>query len=192
MFRFGKVTVAPGFWFALVGTLIVGAWDVLPTMLLAAALHEGGHLLLLALFGVDVEEMTFTAFGVEIRANTRYLSYGKDIICTLAGPAVNILAALFFARGLGAYLPAGANLLQGCFNLLPLTGLDGARALHLALCRMLDPVRADRVSWIVELSCAVAIAMVVVYLVVRHCTGGFLLVAVSGVFVSIWREFSGK
>lgn len=176
----------------LAGTLLTGAWNVLPSVMLAAALHEGGHILALALFGVGIEGLSFTAYGAEIRADTRYLSYRNDIICTLAGPAVNIVAALIFARIMGAYLPAGANLLQGCFNLLPLTGLDGARAFHLALCCLLEPGRADRISRIVELSCAVLITLAAFYLVVRHCAGGFLLMAMSGVFVSIWREFGGK
>ena len=176
----------------LAGTLAVGATEVLPAVAFAALLHEGGHLLFLRIFRVYVEGISFTAFGAEIRADTRYLSYGKDIICTLAGPLLNILAAYILARTAGAYLSAGANLLQGCFNLLPLTGLDGARALHLLLCRLMDPVRADRISRTVELAAAVLIVVIVLYLMVRHSTGGFLLMAVSGVFISIWRELAGK
>lgn len=192
MLRLGKVTVTPGFWLLLGGTLLSGAGEVLPLMVLAALLHELGHLAALHLAGASVEGIALTAFGAEIRADTRYLPYRKDILCTLAGPAVNIIAALILARTAGDYLLAGANLLQGVFNLLPLTGLDGARALHLVLSWLLGPIRADGISRLVELCCAGLITLTALYLILRHHTGGFLLLAVAGVFVSIWREMSGK
>ena len=192
MLRFGKITVMPGFWLMLGGTLLVGAGEVLPLMVLAAMLHELGHLTALRLVGADVEGIYFTSFGAEIRVDTRYLPYGRDIFCTLAGPAVNILAAVILARCAGDYLLAGANLLQGAFNLLPLTGLDGARALHLLLSWGVGPVRADRISRVVELCCAASITMLALYLVVLHHTGGFLFLAMTGVFVGIWRENRGK
>lgn len=192
MLRLGKVTVTPGFWLTLGGTLLVGAGEVLPLIVLAALLHEMGHLAALHLVGVDVEGIYFTSFGAEIRADTKYLPYGRDIFCTLAGPAVNLVAAVILARSAGDYLLAGANLLQGMFNLLPLTGLDGARALHLLLSWLMGPVKADRVSRVVELCCAAVITMLALYLVVRHHTGGFLFLAMGGVFVGIWREIRGK
>lgn len=173
-------------------TFLVGAGEILPLIILAALLHELGHLAALRLVGTDVEEMCFTLFGAEIRADTRYLSYGRDIFCTLAGPAVNILAAVILARSARDYLLAGANLLQGVFNLLPLTGLDGARALHLVLSWLMGPARADRISRGVEICCAASITLLALYLVVHHHTGGFLFLAMAGVFVGIWRDIRGK
>ncbi len=169
-----------------------GAGEVLPLVALAALLHELGHLFALRLFGVNVEGIYFTSFGMEIRADTRFLPYGKDLICTLAGPIVNVSAAFVLSRMAGDYLLAGANLLQGCFNLLPLTGLDGARALHLLVSWLADPVCADRICRIVEVLCALLIALFSLYLVVRCHTGGFLLLAVFGVFVNIWRDMRVK
>lgn len=192
MLRLGKITVTPGFWLMLGGMLLAGAGEVLPLMVLAALLHELGHLAALRLVGADVEGIYFTSFGAEIRADTRYLSYSRDIFCTLAGPALNILAAVILARTAGDYLLAGANLLQGAFNLLPLTGLDGARALHLLLSWAMGPVNADRISRAVELCCAASITLLALYLVVCHHTGGFLLLAMTGVFIGIWREIRGK
>lgn len=170
------------------GSLFFGAGEVLPLVALAALLHEVGHLLLLALFEVRVEGICFTVFGVEIQADTRYLPYWKDILCTLAGPLINILAAFILARTAGDYLLAGANLLQGCFNLFPLTGLDGARALHLFLSWLIGPVRADSICCATEILCALLFVAASLYLVVYHRTGGFLLIAVLGIFVSIWRR----
>ncbi len=192
MLRFNKVIVTPSFFLMLGGALLLGAVEVLPLISLAALLHEMGHLLALRVFGVGVEGIYFTAFGMEIRADTRFLPYQKDIICTLAGPLVNLLSAVVLARLAGDYLLAGANLLEGVFNLLPLTGLDGARALHLLLSWCFDPIRADRICRMVEVVCAVLLAVGSLYLMVCWHTGGFLLVAVVGIFVNIWRDRQSK
>ena len=170
------------------GSVFFGAGEVLPQVVLAALLHEMGHLALLALFGVNVEGLNFTAFGVEIQADTRYLPYWKDIVCTLAGPLVNILAAFFLARIEENYILAGANLLQGCFNLLPLTGLDGSRVLHLFLSWMIGFECADAICCVVEFLCALLFVLFSLNLVICHHTGGFLLVAVLGIFVGIWHR----
>lgn len=192
MLRFNKVIVTPSFFLMLGGALLLGAVEVLPLISLAALLHEMGHLLALRVFGVGVEGIYFTAFGMEIRADTRFLPYQKDILCTLAGPLVNLLSAVVLARLAGDYLLAGANLLEGVFNLLPLTGLDGARALHLLLSWCFDPIRADRICRMVEVVCAVLLAVGSLYLMVCWHTGGFLLVAVVGIFVNIWRDRQSK
>ena len=182
----------PGFLLFLGGTLLCGVWDILPPVILAAMLHEMGHLLTLRLFGITVEGIHFTAFGVKIQADTRFLSYGKDLICTLSGPMMNITASFLLSRMVKCYLFAGANLLQGCFNLLPMTGLDGARALHLLVSWWVDPMCADRVCRVVELIFALAGVLLSFYLVVCHRAGGFLLFAMVGIIVSIWRDMRAK
>ena len=192
MFQFGKIRVTAGFFLIPIGMLVLGAADVIPAVAFAAILHEAGHLITLAVCKVRVEEICVTAFGAEIRADLRYVPYGKDILCTLAGPVCNIAAALILGRATSAHLLAGANLLQGMFNLLPLTGLDGARVLQLLLCLVLDPIRAERISRVVELTGAVGLAVITLHLVCLHHAGGFVLLALVGIFVSIWREMRGK
>ena len=190
MLRFGKVVITPGF-FAILGiSLFLGAAEVLPLVALAALLHELGHLFALRLFGVCVEGIYFTSFGAEIRADTRFLPYWQDVICTLAGPGINIFAAVLLSRLAEDYLLAGANLLQGGFNLL--TGLDGARALHLLISWLIDPVCADRICRIVEVICVLLMAACALYLVICCGSGGFLLIAVIGIFINIWREMCAK
>lgn len=192
MLRFGKVVITPGFFLLLGISLFMGAAQVLPLVALAALLHEIGHLLVLRLFGVYVEGIYFTSFGAEIRANTRFLPYWKDIACTVAGPGMNLLAALLLSRLAGDYLLAGANLLQGCFNLLPLTGLDGSRTLHLLISWLFGPVCADRICRIVEIICVLLMAVCALYLVIYCGTGFFLMIALIGIFVSIWRDMRAK
>ena len=183
MWSWGKFSITWGSAALLVLALIAGAGEVLPLVILSALCHELGHLTALRLVGAKVEQIRLTAFGAEIRADTRYLSYGREIFCTLAGPAINLILAVVLARAAGDYLLAGANLFLGVFNLLPLPSLDGGRALYLAVSWFTDPLLADRVSRCVGLICGGALAAGALILVVLHGTGAFLLLGALGAFL---------
>lgn len=183
MWSWGKFSITWGSAALLVLALIAGVGEVLPLVILSALCHELGHLTALRLVGAKVEQIRLTAFGAEIRADTRYLSYGREIFCTLAGPAVNLILAVVLARAAGDYLLAGANLFLGMFNLLPLPSLDGGRALYLAVSWFTDPLLADRVSRCVGLICGGALAAGALILVVLHGTGAFLLLGALGAFL---------
>lgn len=164
-------------------SLLAGAGTVLPVALASALCHELGHLAALRAAGAKVLRFRLNAFGAEIQADTRYLSYPREILCTLAGPAVNMLLALVFARMLGNYVAAGANLLLGSFNLLPVPALDGGRALHLLVSCLRDPMAADRVCRWVGLSCAVMLTAAVLAVTVKYRAGLFLLLGAAGTLI---------
>ena len=101
--------------------------------LLAAFLHEWGHILLYCAFfhRFPVIEVTMTGFCMRLCGNA--LSPGRRFWLAAAGPAVNFLLASLWALRLqqrmtirgSAFL--AANLLTGGFNLLPIPPLDGAQ-----------------------------------------------------------------
>lgn len=163
--------------------ILAGAGEVLPVVLLAALCHELGHLAALRLTGTRIQRLRLTAFGAEIRADTRYLAYPKEIACTLAGPAVNLLLALLLARLAGDYVAAGANLLLGAFNLLPVPALDGGRALHLLVSWRRDPPTADGVCRAVGLGCALVLTLLAAVLIWRYHGGLFLLFGAAGTLI---------
>ena len=183
MWRLGKLELGWGFAALIVLALLGGAGPALPAVLLAALCHELGHLLALRLAGARVERLRLTAFGAEIRADTRRLSYPREIACTLAGPAVNLVLALFLARIAGWYVPAGSSLLLGCFNLLPVPALDGGRELHLLVSWLWEPITADRVCRRVGLCCAALLTAAALALTVRYHAGLFLLMGAAGALV---------
>lgn len=176
----GKLEIHPGFWLLLILALTAGAGKVLPLVLMVALFHEMAHLGMLRLFGVRVQGARLSFVGAEIRADTRYLPYGKEILCVLAGPFVNIAMALVLARVAEDYLLAGASMLLGVYNLLPLPELDGGRALYLLVSWLLDPMRADAVCRWVGILLAAAFVLLVAVLSVINRTGIFLPVAVLG------------
>lgn len=93
--------------------------------LLAAAVHEIGHLAVLRLFGGRVGAIGITANGAYIAACG--LPPWQELLCVLAGPLCG-LSLLPLSR----WLPRTAicAVLQSLFNLLPVYPLDGGRAVR--------------------------------------------------------------
>lgn len=180
MWRSDKFEVTWGFAIMLLLALAAGAGSVLPLVGLSALCHELGHLGALRLAGAEVERFRLTAFGAELQADTRYLPYGREVLCTLAGPAVNLLLALVLARVSGDYVLAGANLLLGVFNLLPIPSLDGGRALYLLASWAADPIAADEICRSVGLGCALVLTAAALLLTLWHGAGLFLLLGALG------------
>ena len=127
-----RLEVSPGFcllaaWFAL-----SSGWQALAVILLAAAVHEAGHCLVLRLLGAEIASLRVGVLGGVLTADRRRLSYGGELLAVLAGPAANLLAAASGAAlGGGRWAVwIGANLLLCLFNLLPLRPLDGGQALY--------------------------------------------------------------
>ncbi|MBQ9460057.1 MAG: hypothetical protein IJU66_09025 [Oscillospiraceae bacterium] len=170
--------VSPAFFLSLAAALLVGGWQVAAAILLAAAMHELGHLGALAMLGAPVTGLRLGAFGAEIGAYTQRLSYAGELFAVLAGPAVNLLAAPLLAslavrRGWAwGCLFAGAHILLGVYNLLPIPPLDGARAIWLLASYCRGPDAADVVCGAAGLFFAFALCLFGGYLALRF--GGML------------------
>ena len=118
---------------------------LLPAALCAAAAHELGHLAAIRGAGGRVSYLRLTAAGAELRL-VGTLSYRRELLCALSGPAVNILLAFAAAR-VDAVVFAGLNLALGCFNLLPLSALDGGKALCCGVSMLFGPQAAQSLLW---------------------------------------------
>lgn len=125
---FGRCYLSSGAVFALALVWTLASTRLLLMLLLAAVLHECGHLAACAVYRIPVQAFCLTACGAEFRLG-RVMRPSQRFVTALAGPAVNLLLAL----GLTVLLPgqedaallAGANLIAGLFNLLPVEPLDG-------------------------------------------------------------------
>lgn len=193
MWKSTKIRVSPGMLVTLAMALLVGAGEVLPLVLVAALCHELGHLAVLWLYHVPVEALTITHMGAVIQAPLQNrLSYGQELTATLAGVAVNFVLAFLFARVTGDYLFAGANMILGVYNLLPIQGLDGGRALYLAVAWATEPFTAQRVCHLVNLV-FLALLLALVTGIVWQTGGGFLwLMGVVAMAVTQVLRTAGK
>ena len=187
--------ISPGFPLAVAASLLIAPLRLTLAVLLAAAMHELGHLTAFMAFRTPVDGIRIGAFGAEIRAHTERLSYGRELAATLAGPAVNLVCAPLFGM-LAArtawewgYLFAGAHILLGIYNLLPVPQLDGGRALYLSVAWRFGPDAGERIGTAAGGLTSLLLLVIGVHLTLAH--GGVLFLAASaglffGVFWQIW------
>lgn len=190
MCRWRKIRVSGGFllltaWFGL-----ANGWGLLATVLWAAALHEMGHLAALRMLGAGITGFRLGLCGAVLETDSTGLSYGGELLAVLAGPAVNLVCALALGR-LGWDTAAGAHLMLGAFNLLPVRPLDGGRALWLAAVWLLGPAAGEGICRL--LGTVTALLLAGVLAAVMRASGGslWLLPAVGSLLAAAFREMRG-
>lgn len=118
----------------------------LPWIAVSALIHELGHIGAARLFGGRVDALSLEMSGAELRfAYSHPLGYAHENMIALAGPAMNLFAAVL-ALWSGAVLPAVTCVGLGLFNLLPVSPLDGGRVFFNLLAERFGPDTAERIS----------------------------------------------
>ncbi len=120
--------------------------------LAAAGLHELGHYLALRQMGKPPRAITLRFSGAVMDVDA--LSYREELWAAAAGPLVYLLTGLFCPL-----LPALAfySVILGCFNLLPIPGLDGSRILRCGLMLHLREDLAQRITSYLAILTALAL-----------------------------------
>lgn len=167
-FRLGKTELFIGYEVAaaLSAVLILDRENRVICCVLAAVLHELGHLVMMRCFHIRVQMVKVSIFDVLIKADSPR-SFRQDILVTLGGPAANFLSAAVFyplSRDL-----LYANLALGMFNLLPVMSLDGGRLLYLILSRRFLPK-----------TCSILLKITTFLLLLPLLTAGLLMLFRSG------------
>ena len=128
-----NISADRGFFPVLALMLLLFPLRFLVGVLLAALIHELGHLLALKIAGGRVLSIRLRSFGARIEAAP--MSPGRSALCALAGPAAGALT-IFAWKSFPELALAG--LVQTVFNLLPVYPLDGGRALRNICCKIRD------------------------------------------------------
>lgn len=140
-----------------VGTLLV--------FFTCVVLHELGHSLTALRFGVGVRRILLMPIGGMAEFDSIPRQPARELLITLAGPAVNfaIAGAIALAFGVPSGWPLGEyhfyadatgfaqlvmhwNLIMGIFNLAPVFPMDGGRILRALLATRLPYVRATFIA----------------------------------------------
>lgn len=142
--------------------------------------HELGHLAALLACGVPVRRLRLELGGAVLE--TGAMDYRREILCALAGPAVNLLLL-----PLGRRFPMFAvlSLCLALFNLLPILPLDGGRALRAGLMLTTGADRADRILQRISMICAAALAAGALYLTAVLHSGMWPVLTAALVWIRI-------
>ena len=117
--------------------------------ILAAALHEVGHLIAARFLKIPIRAMRLDLLGARIDVKGRILSYGEEWLLCMAGPlsslAFSLVGSLFWSHSKLAVAFSCASLLLGLLNLLPIQTFDGGRMLECALLSFTTPQKVGSI-----------------------------------------------
>lgn len=187
----GPFQISAGFCLLTAWFTAVNGWRMTAVVLGAAVVHELGHWAVLKALGARMLELRIGVLGAVLTVDSRGLSYGQEVAATLAGPAANLLSAVVLA-GAGMETAAGAHIVLGIFNLLPIRPLDGGRTLYLVASWLLGPAAGEAVARWTGAVAAAALAIGLSWLMVRSGGSLWLLPAAMGAWTAAGRECFGK
>lgn len=151
--RWGRVEVSGGF---LLLAALLWYLDEDGTLLLAGAacvLHEAAHCMAIWGLGGRISRLRLSVTGAELTlSGTHPLGHIAQLLAAVSGPVANLAAALLAARlaerggGEALWVFAGLNLGLAGFNLLPMSQLDGGRALRSLAGIFLPETAADALT----------------------------------------------
>ena len=102
--------------------------------LIAALLHELGHIVAARICKIELGELRLGIFGASLCSRPMLCSYKKEIALGIAGPLVNLILALValpLCNDSSEFLNlfVSSSLFLGILNLLPIYEFDGGRIL---------------------------------------------------------------
>jgi len=164
---FGLLLVGAFVYFLVGSDVPTAVWGVglIAAVFGCVVLHELGHALAAARYGIPTRDITLYPIGGVARLARLPDRPGQELVVALAGPLVNVaLAALVWGALVVAGQPLGlptglaeptvgfgsnlfwANVGLALFNLLPAFPMDGGRVLRALLALKLEYTRATRIA----------------------------------------------
>ncbi len=160
--------------------------------LLAAAIHELGHIICANIFSIPIKKFRLNLFGALIETDPLNCSYKKEAILSAAGPLANIICSLlvlalfdrgFFVTSRGLQYFFISSLSFAFINLLPIDSFDGGRLLSCILLQWLTPEAVGKILKYLSIFFFFIIWSFSVYLIMK--TGSSLsLFVFSGILFS--------
>lgn len=179
-----SVRIAPAIFVTLALSLLIMPLRWLLAAILAAAVHEFCHILVLRLFKRRIYSIEIGFGGIIL--HTEPLTPHEELICALSGP-LGGLALLLAARWIP--MTALCAAFQSIYNLLPVYPSDGGRALRCGIRILLPLSIADRLCNTIEILFLTGAALLGIYGSFRLHLGIMPFVIA---FILIWKKLRSK
>lgn len=182
--RIGKrLYFSPGFGAMILIIYFLDNSFVLP-LALSVLIHEAGHICGIKLSGVEIKKFKFQCAGLLAEYDGRAISYPQEILCALLGPLFSLIFSLAFSV-IGrfydyepAFITAGISFTVFAFNMLPVSVLDGGRALYMFIAYFGGISRAASVRKVLDIAVTLAVFVFGIVLFVEK-RGNLALAAAS-------------
>ncbi len=204
-----KIRLGIGGLLMIAATIISDSAEVIIVYLLAAFLHEIGHIIAAKLMKIEIKEIKLGFSGVRIVTDERLTSYKNELILAAAGPVVNIAVfyavLLYFCAKGGAFrlfeaadvFLSGAettldgafaffalsSLIQAIFNLMPVSTFDGGRILYCGVAEKVSDRAAAHILSVTTAFSAFLLWTVAIYLMLKVSSGLGIFVFAACIFV---------
>ncbi len=189
MIKHCKLHIGYDFLLLIAVLYILDRENLLWLSLLAAILHELGHIATMIFLKVRIAEIRLSAFGACITAeNPSTISYLKEFFIALSGPLVGFVVSVISAK-CHAFVFSGVNFSLSIVNMIPVPPLDGGRMVRSVLGYLLPISVIDTVFR--SIGVCIALILVIISLVfsaTAQCRFTLMLFSVfflSRVFMNI-------
>lgn len=171
----GKIQISYGFICLMCLLYLFDRQHLFWQTVLAAAVHECGHLLVIALTGTRIRSFRLSAYGACIELDeVNQISYATEALIAAGGPTFGACVALTFANVAPVF--AGLNLCLSLFNLLPIAPLDGGKILRSCFSSFLDVDLVERCLQWIGLAIGLFLVITVLFFSGKiNCTIGMIL-----------------
>ena len=177
-----RFDVSPAFALAAALIYLLDGQGIFALAVISAVVHELGHYTALCIFGAKPYLLRLELTGAAMYFDESRLSYGRELAAALAGPAAGLVLAVAAAM-MKAHTLAGVSLVLSMFNLLPVGGLDGGRALAALLSMFMQLERAQSICLWITVICAAAMLGCGLCLMLYTRGGGALIVAGTALLI---------
>ena len=187
-----KLVIAPTVALVFSWLMLTDRSGLVSVTLLAALLHECGHILAAKALKIPFRKMRVDFMGARLEIGGRMLSYREEWLLAAAGPIASLAFAalgglLWQDSPLAVYFSC-ASLLLGLLNLLPIRSFDGGRMLEGALLAFLEERSVRRVLTVSSFLFLFLLWSISVYFLLRVGDG----ISLFFFSVSLFSRFFGN
>lgn len=188
-----KIRITPGALLLCI-VLALGKSAFFPATLLAAAVHECGHLLAARALSIRLRLLELDLMGAQIYPAGPIPSYRSEAVLAGAGPLFSVLLALALRPFSGEFaaLVTSSTLSFALFNLLPIEGFDGGRVLSALLHAHLMPRTAGRLLCVTSYLSMLLLFSLSACLLLRFGETMTLAVLCASLFARLFLSLDGQ